>query len=371
MSLLQNNNLFSGIDAGNPLQTAAQSITDAMSGFGDQLVNPLKNISESISSGIALVGEKDTMLTKVLSTFKSTNIDKITSGVSDLVGGILNSPDLGSILSYEDGFKVDTDQLLRIASQGLGYSVYGVNDIKNQLGAEFLDELNTMTGGLASGLYFEDGTKLRINDGWEMGAIDVLTGFLGKNSTAFAKIQNLAGVNAILNTMLKEAARNGLYQSFDQFQDQYLFASDYLAAIINSLEYCIGKGDVKSINRIFEIISSDGLFVVKAKYPDLIERMLGNFTFSSETNQEDYEQLGLLLKRLCEMVGGTQWYSYQTQFGTAVNLATVAQISDDAKLLLSDFQEYVPFLCAAGIYQEIDAKEAFLSQFPNAIAFEN
>lgn len=371
MGLLQNNNLFSGVDLDNPLQAASKSISDAMSGFSDQLINPLKNISESVSSGVALVGEKDSMLTKALTTFKSINIEKIQSGVTDLVGGILNSPDLGSILSYEDGFKVDTDGLIRIASQGLGFNVNGISDIKNQLGQSFLDELNSMTGGLTSGLYFEDGTKLRISDGWEMGAIDTLTAFLGKSNPAFAKIQSLAGVNSILNTMLKQAAQNGLYQSFEDFSNQYLFTSDYVDAIINSLEYCIGKGDIQSINKIFEIITSDGLPVVRAKYPDLIERMLANFTFSSETNPEDYQELGMLLKNLCELVGGEHWYLYQTEFGMAVNLVTVASISDDAKLLLSDYPEYCPFLCASGIYQEVDAREHFLSQFPNAIAFEN
>ena len=371
MSLLQNNNLFKGVDLDNPLQSASKSISDAMSGFSDQLINPLKNISESVSSGVALIGEKDSMLTKALTTFKSINIEKIQSGVTDMIGGILNSPDLGSILTYEDGFKIDTDGLMRIASQGLGYNIGGIADIKSQLGQGFLDELNSMTGGLASGLYFDDGMKLRISDGWEMGAIDTLTAFLGKSSPAFAKIQNLAGVNSILNTMLKQAAQNGMYQTFDQFRDEYLFASDYVDAIINSLEYCIGKGDIQSINKIFEIITTDGLHVVRAKYPDLIERMLANFTFSSETNPEDYTTLGNLLKTLCELVGGTNWHLYQTEFGPAVNLITVSLISDDAKLLLSDYPEYCPFLCASGIYQETDAKEHFLSQFPNAIAFED
>lgn len=369
MSLLQTNNLFKDVDLDNPLQQASKSISDAMSGLGDQLINPMKNVSEAVSSGVALVGEKDSMLTKALTTFKSINIEKITSGATDLIGGILNNPELGNILSYEDGFKVDTDQLLRIASSGLGFSVYGIADIKSQLGGEFLNELNAMTGGLASGLYFDDGMKLRINDGWEMGAIDTLTGFLGKANPAFGAIQNLAGVNAILNTMVKQAVQNGMYQSFDTLGEQYLFRSDYIDAIINSLEYCIGKGDIQSINKIFEIIEKDGINVVKAKYPDLIERTLANFTFSSETNPEDYQQLSILLKKLCELVGGTNWYLYPTEFGNAVNLITVALISEDAKLLLSEFPEYCPFLCASGIYQEMDAKDQFLNQFPNAIAF--
>lgn len=371
MGLLPTSNLFSTVNVDNPINQLSKSISDSVSGLTDQLINPLKTVESSSTAGVALVSESDSQLTSALTTFKSINIDKIMQGASDLVGGILNNPQLGSVVSYQDGFKVDTSQLLRIASNGLGFNVGSMTDIKDLMGQEFLNELDSMTGGLSNGLFFSDGTKLTIADGWQMAMGESLISFIGRNNTAFSGILNIAGVNAVLNTMIRQAAQNAMYQSYETFADQYLFVSDYHDAIINSMEYCIARGDIQSINKMFEIIGQEGINKVRAQYPDLIERTLAGFYFTENTYEEDYPTLAALLDKLLIEVGGPGWFTLNTDFGLATNLAVVASISEDAKLLLSTYPKYMPLLCSAGIFQDEDARDVFQRQFPKSVRFEN
>lgn len=370
MTLLQKNNTFLGVDADNPINALSKSIGDSISGLTSQLSNPLKSVGEATNSGVALVSESDSKLTTALTTFKSINIDKIIQGASDLVGGILNNPQLGNVLSYEDGFKVNSSELLRIASQGLGFNVGSTSDIKQLMGDEFLKELDSMTGGLSNGMFFADGTKVGIRDGWEMSIGESLISFIGRENSAFAGIVNIAGVNAVLNTMIRQAAENSMYQSYDSFGEQYLFQSDYHDAIINSMEYCIARGDLQSINKMLEIIGTEGLNKVRAQYPDLIERTLSGFYFTGNTYPEDYPQLATLLNQLLITVGGSTWYQTSTEFGMVTNLATINTISTDAKLLLGTFPQYHPLLCASGIYGEQSAIDVFLKDFPKAVAWQ-
>lgn len=371
MGLLQKSNLLADIDMNNPIDQLSKSLNDTISGLNDQIINPLKSTFETASGGVALVSENDSMLTKALSTFKSINIEKISEGTSNLIGGILNNPDLGSIFTYEDGFKVNSEELMRIASQGLGFNIGGVADIKQQLGDSFVEELNSLTGGLTQGLFFADGTKLTIADGYERGMAEALIGFIGRNDSAFGQILNIAGVNSVLNVMIRQAAENAMYQSYDSFKGEYLRLEDYHSALINSMEYCIAQGDVRSLERMLEIIGEDGLNKVRAQYPDLIERTLGGFKFTNETYEEDYPKLRDLLEKLLITVGGNDWYRVATEFGMATNLAVVNNISDDAKLLLSDYDKYLPLLCSAGLFVDEDAVEVFLADFPNAVRFEH
>lgn len=372
MGLLKTTNTVAGSGDNNPFTQLSKSISDTITGLGSTAINPLKAVDASTTSGVALVSEGDSMLTKALTTYKSINIDKIISGASDLVGGILNNPDLGRIMTYEDGFKVDTSELLRIASQGLGFNVGSMTDIKGQMGQSFLDELDQMTGGLSNGLFFSNGDgKLVIADGWQMSVGESLIGFIGRNNEAFSGIVNIAGVNSVLNVMIRQAAQNAMYQSYESFGDQYLFESDYHNAIINSMEYCIGRGDIQSINKMFEIIGKDGIHKVRAQYPDLIERTLVGFYFTENTYEEDYAQLGVLLNNLLVTVGGDNWHLMQTEYGAVYNLAMVSSISENAALLLSAYPQYIPMLAASSMFGDENALDVFQVQFPKAVRIEN
>lgn len=371
MGLLQSNNVLADVDMNNPLDKLSKSIKDSVSGLSDQVINPLKSAFETSEGGVALVSESDSLLTKSLTTFKSLNIEKITQGMTNLIGGILNDPNLGNILSYEDGFSVNPSELMRIASQGLGFNVGSTGDLKNVLGDEFMKELDSMTGGMSNSLFFLDQDRLVVRDGYQKSIVESVIGFTARNNEAFAGIVNIAGVNSVLNVMINQAAQNGMYQSYESFGDQYLFQSDYTNALINSMDYCIARGDVKSLEKMLELIGQDGLNKVRAQYPDLIERTLTGFTFDRNTYEEDYPKLSVLLETLLTTVGGNDWYRTSSSYGMVTNLAVVNSISKDAKLLLSSYEKYRPLLCTSGIFRDENALDVFLRDFPKAVKFEH
>ncbi|UQT02694.1 hypothetical protein SUREIYA_00990 [Serratia phage vB_SmaM-Sureiya] len=369
-TLVQKASLFEGVDLGNKLQEASRSMSETVSGLTTQLINPFKSVTEATESGVALISEKQSQIASNISAYKSQALTGINNAIKGLTGGLLNIGDIGSIVTYQDGFKVNTDELLRLGSKGLGFNVNSMRDLKQQIGDGFINELDKMTGGLASGLFFADGTKLHIADGWKMNMGMSLIDFLGKDDPdGFGTIVNVAAMNSILNTMLDQTVGYGMWQGYGNYGNMYLFQSDYHDQLIDSLGLAIGRGDCKSIQAIFDIIKQEGINKVKAKYPDLIEQMLSNFTFSSDEDAADYEPIKKLLLEVIETVGGKNWYQYPTSFGPATNLGMVNFISDDAKLLLSEENNLIPLLCSSGIFIDQAAPDVFMQDFPKAVEF--
>lgn len=370
MSLLQKDGIFSGVNLVNQLQQTTKTMGESVSNLKDQLVNPLKAVSESVKSGVALVTEADTALINNLNSYRSTAIEGIDTALKNLTGGLLNTSNVSSILSYSDGFKVNTDELLKIASNGLGFNVGSVGNLKSQLGDAFISELESMTGGLSKGLVYNDGTKLGISSNWKLSTGTALIDFLTKNTDGkFGTVVNLAGVNSILNTMLKETVKNGLYDGLSTYSTQYIYTSDYHDALINSITIAVSAGDIKTINKILDIINSEGVATVNYKYPELIENVLRNFSFSDDVTTTDYPELRAVLLKVISLVGGDNWYKTLTSFGYATNLALVNQISDDTKTLLQDTDEFIPLLCCSGIFTDESATEIFPKDFTKAVVF--
>lgn len=369
-TLIQKASLFEGVDLGNKLQQASRSMGETVSGLTTQLVNPFKSVTDATQSGVALISEKQSQIASNISAYKSMALTGINDTLKNLSGGLLNLGNIGSIVTYQDGFKVNTDELLRIGSQGLGFNINSMRDLKQQIGDGFVNELDKMTGGLASGLFYADGTKLQIADGWKMNMGMSIVDFLGKDDPdGFGSIVNVAAMNSILNTMLDKTIGYGMWQGYGNYESMYLFRSDYHDQLIDSLGLAIGRGDCKSIQVIFDIIKSEGVNKVKAKYPELIEQMLSNFQFSSEQDASEYESIKVLLLQVIETVGGTDWYTYPTSFGPAINLGMVNYISDDAKLLLSEEEKLIPLLCASGIFIDQTAPDVFVQDFPKSVTF--
>lgn len=368
MTLLQNSSIFDGVNLGNTLQQASRSIGEVVSGLSNQLINPFKVASDSVSAGVALVSEADTQLMSNLNTYKSSALQGITETIKNLTGGILNNPDLGRIISYRDGFKVNTDELMRVATKGLGFNINSIQGLKQQLGDAFIDELDSMTGGLSRGLFYADGTRVGVSDDWQYTMGMSLLDFMGKEDDTMGNIVNLAGVNAILNTMVRETVGQGMWGGYDSYRSQYMFQDDYYNALINSMDLAIGRGDVKSIQTILDIIEKEGINKVRAKYPDLIERMLSGFYFSDLTTPADYPELRTLLLDVCVKFGGVDWYKTSSWWGVSTNMALVNYISPDAKLLLEEVEDLIPLIVSAGIFTDYPARDVYLADFPKAVS---
>lgn len=369
-TLLQKNNMFEGVDLNNTLQKASRSMNETVSGLTTQLINPFKTVTESVNSGVALISEKQSAIVSNISNYKSSVLTGISNSLKNITGGLLNIGDIGSILTYQDGFKVDTDALLRIGSKGLGFNINSMKDLKQQIGDGFIDELNKMSGGLAGGLIFADGTKLSINPGWKMETGMSIIDFLGKDDPdGFGSVVNLAAVNSVLNVMLDKTVQNGIWQGYGNYKDMYVFESDYHDQLIDSANNAINIGDLQSIKTILDLIGTEGVNKVKFKYPELTEQLLSNFTFSPDQNPPDYKTIKALMLQVIKSVAGNDWYKYPTSMGMAINVGMVNSISSDAKTLLSDEAELAPLLCSSGIFIDQPANTVFVQDFPKAVVF--
>ena len=369
MTLLQKSNIFEGVDLGNTIKQASRSMNETVSGLTTQLVNPFKSITESVRGGIATISEAQSVLSSNLNAYKSSAIDGINVGLKNLTGGVFNLGDLASIVTYQDGFKLDPDALLRLGGKGLGFNLSSISGLKDELSSTFMNELSSMTGGLSDGLIYFDGTKLRISDDWKYDMGMSIIDFIGKDNDEFGSIVNVAAMNSILNTMLNQTVRYGILDGYNTFGDQYIYQSDYHDALISAVSIAVANGDAESVKKILEIIQTEGANKVHAKYPDLIEQMLGNFRFQDSEDSSDYPRIRSSILEVCTKLKGPNWYKTYTQLGFVVNVALVNQISDDAKTVLMEVDELVPLLCSAGIFGDMSAVEIFQQDFPKAVRF--
>lgn len=372
MTLLQNTSIFDGVNINNSLQKASQSMGETVSNLTDQVVNPFKSISSGIQAGVAKVSETQAVITSTLTTYKSSAIDGINNALKNITGGKYNLSDVTSLVTYQDGFKLDTNQLLSLAGRGLGFNINSMTDLKNQIGDGFINELNSMTGGLARGLVIADTSgnfvKLHIADDWKYSAGSQLIDFLAKDGdSGFGTVVNVAAINSVLNTMLNQAVQNSLTQGYQRFENMYVYQSDYHDALINNSNVSAGRGDLDSLATIIDIVGDEGAAKVAALYPNTIEQTLTNYAFTLDDDPSDYPRLTANLLKVCTSLGGADWYKYPTQFGMVTNVGLVNNISQDAKILLESADDLIPLLCSSGLFVDQSATDLFLSDFPTAV----
>lgn len=372
MTLLQNSSIFDGVNINNSLQKASQSMGETVSNLTTQTVNPFKSISAGVQAGVATISQTQSVISSNISAYKSSAIDGINNALKNITGGKYNLSDVGSLVTYQDGFKLNTDQLLSLAGKGIGFNINSMTDLKNQIGDGFINELNSMTGGIARGLVISDTSgnfvKLHIADDWKYTAGSQLIDFLAKDdSSGFGTVVNVAAINSVLNTMLNQAVQNSLTQGYQSFSNMYVYQSDYQDALINNTTVSAQAGDLDSLSTIIDIIGTEGAAKVAALYPNTIEQTLSNYSFTLDNDPSDYPQLTIDLLKVCTSLGGADWYKYPTQFGMVTNVGLVNSISADAKVLLEGTEELIPLLCSSGIFVDQPATDLFLSDFPTAV----
>lgn len=372
MSLLQPSSIFDSVDIKNPLQKANQSISQTVGNLTTQTVNPFKAITSGIQEGVATVSEATSVVSKNLSAYKSSAIDGINNALKNITGGKYTLGDLGSLVTYRDGFKLNTDQLLSLAGKGIGFNVSSMQDLKNQIGNGFINELNSMTGGIASGLVIADTdgsfVKLRIADDWKYSMGSSLINFLGSDDPdGFGSVVNVAAINSVLNTLLNQSIQQGLTRSLDNFSGMYPYQSDYHDTLIDYSNVPAQRGDLDMLTGMIDQVGQTGADKMSSLYPNNLQDLLSSFYFTSDIDPSDYPKLTTDLLKVCTSLKGADWYKYPTQFGQAINVGLVNNISPDAKVLLESQQDLIPLLCSSGIFAEQPATELFLSDFPNAI----
>lgn len=372
-----------GFDISNNLKTKTQDINNSVSGFTRQAVNPIKSTLSDVKSGIALIKETDKKFVDKLYAYKSSTIDNINSYISSLTGGTLSLSDFGDVISVQDGFKVNQDALTRIAGKTMGFNINSITDAKNQLGNEFLNELNGLTVGLSGGIYQNSNGKITLNNNWDRNIGDTVFSFLGLSSSTFDTIRNFAAANSVLNVMVKHTAEIGYADGFKYYKDQYLYESDYEAALIASIRTLIDNGDVNSLYEVTGLISDRGKRVVNAKYPTFAQTLFSEFTFPYKTTSDKYAGLGEKMIGSIERIGRENWLTLPTFYGQAIDISLGANLSIDTQTALRYYidvlsqkeetkpkaNQLVSLLVSANFESIHPARDVFLRQFPNAVTF--
>jgi len=359
---------FENMNMADNLAQRQKAISESVSGFSNQMVNPIKSTVSEIKAGVAIIKDTDKAISQKLYNYKSEAIDSINDYLNALTGGKINFNDFGNVLSYKDGFKVDSDELLKIAGKSLGFNINNITDMKKQLGQSFINELNDMTLGLSDGLFQVgyDG-EFKIAGDWDKTTGQLVFDFLERGSDTFGAINNFAATNAILNTMVYKNAEIGYSNGFYSFGEMYLYRDDYYGALINSIEILINNGDIDSLNEVLKILDTESRYKVRSKYPNFTETVLINFRFPNNVLEEEYDIYLEKLLKIIEEVDGKDWNLTNTFMGDILNVGLVSKISEDSYTLLQRKEELIPFLCCSGIYEEYPANLRFRRDFPDSV----
>lgn len=359
--------VFDGYDISGILKERTKVISESVSGFTNQTVNPIKSTIADLKSGIALIKDTDQKLMNQLFSYKSSVIETINDYMGSLTGGKISLADFGSVISYRDGFKVDSDALVRMAGKTLGFNIGSISSIGNDLSREFLNELNSMTLGLSNGLFQVDGGRVTIAGDWDRNIGNSVFDFLSSGSSSFRTVNNFAASNAILNTMVRQNATIGFVEGYGAFKDMYLYESDYHDALVSNIPLLLQRGDVNSLKEILNIISETSLYTVKSRYDNFSELVLSNFNLPEGTLPENYDDYKNTLLEIIKKVNGENWNKSYTFMGWVLNMAMVTNISEDSKTVLMREDSLVPFLCTANMFNKESALDTFKADFPDTV----
>lgn len=394
-SLVQSKGWLDGLDISSSLREKTQSIGQSVSHLTNQTINPIKSTVSDIQSGIALIKDTDRQFLNQLHTYRSETINTINDYLSSLTGGHFNFDDFGSVVSYKDGFKVNSSELTRLASNAIGFNISSIDTIKNDLSNEFLSELNEMSLGLSNGLFQNENGKITISGDWDKQIGDSVFAFLTNSSSDFHTVRNFAAANAVLNVMVYKNADIGFVEGFAAFKDLYLYESDYHAALINCIETLLRKGDINSLDEVLKILDQESIMSVNVIYPKFAETVLSTFSLPETALIEEQTTYGEKLITIIEKVNGDSWMMSKTFYGSILNIGLVTKVSDDSKTVVEAYTQtllktadqvessstsqatqlrakantLLVLMNAAGLIAIQDARTLFTTDFPNAVTF--
>lgn len=393
---IQNKGWTDGFDISDSLKQQTKSINQSVSNFTKQTVNPIKSTVTDIKSGIALIKEKDREFLSKIYSYKSETIETINNYLSNLTGGRLNFSDFGKVITYKDGFNVNKDELMNMASKSLGFNIKNLPHEADNLAGEFLTELNSMTLGLSQGLVNFDGTRITIAGDWDRKLGENVFAFLTDSSNEVRTIRNFAASNAVLNVMLHKNAQIGYVQGYKGFADKYLYESDYHAALISSIAILLNKGDVNSLKEVIDILGKVSVFNVRATYPKFAETVFTNFNLPDDAYAEDYAGYGEKLVYIVETTCGDNWMLSTTFIGDVLNIGLVSSASASTKIVIEAYSQalltqateiessnasqatalreraskLIVLIATTGIINVESAATSFKRDFPNSVVFE-
>lgn len=382
-SLVQSRGWLDGLDISSSLREKTQAIGQSVTHLTNQTINPIKSTISDVQSGIALIKDTDRQFLNQLHAYRSETINTINDYLSNLTGGRFNFNDFGNIISYKDGFKVNSSELTRLASQAIGFNISSIDTIKNDLSNEFLSELNEMSLGLSNGLFQNENGKITISGDWDKQVGDSVFAFLTNSSDTFHTVRNFAAANAVLNVMVYKNADIGFVEGFSAFKDLYLYESDYHAALINCITTLLRKGDVNSLDEVLKILNQESIMSVTVIYPQFAETVFSTFSLPETAIIEEHATYGEKLVRIVEKVNGENWMVSKTFYGAVLNIGIVSRLSDDSRTVINAYVQtllksnpastkaktLIVLLAAGGMFTIQDSRTRFTTDFPHAVTF--
>lgn len=356
--------VFDDLNLGSGISDFKKSTTDLMSDVGNSVLTPISSITAKAKEGIALVKSTDTKLQSVISNYRSSAIEQLNGIVGALSGGLLNADDITAAVRVgPDGVTFSSDDLLRTVSSKIGLDVTSTDAFTRQFTDTLDYEFNRISGGYGN-LLSSDGGVFRVNRNWRD---DVGNNTLNTimRYTSAKDIVDESVTNSFYNSLMISAADFGMADSYESIMDQYTTPEAAQDGIVEAVGKMLDNGDLESLDTIITLIDQGNKNAINAKYPNLLETLLSQYTFGPNVYPEDYPELRIKFNRIITELVGPKWHLRETSFGTAYNLAVVNLISPDMTILLQEMDEYIPLICSAGVYRDEPALDVFRQNFPD------
>lgn len=355
--------MFDNLNLGDDLTKFKKSTSDLMSDVKGSVLTPMNSITSKAKEGIALIKSTDTKLQSVISSYRSTAIEQLNGIVGALSGGLLNADDITAAVRVgPDGVTFSSDDLLRTVSSKIGIDVTSTDAFTRQFTDTLDMEFNRISGGYGD-LLNSSGGAFRVNRNWrnETGS-STLDTFM--RYTDAKDIIDESVTNSFYNSLMLSAADFGMADSYEDIMAKYTTPEAAQDGVVESVGRMLDNGDLVSLDSIIKLLDQSNLNAINARYPDFLEKLLSQYRFGPDVYPGDYPELRGMFNNITKSIAGPNWYKRTTQFGEAFNLGMVNFISDDMIILLQEMDEYIPMICAQGIYNDQPAMDVFYQNFP-------
>lgn len=357
-------NIFDGVDLKGSMSSVAKSTTETMANLKDQTLKPISAVSGGIKDGAALVSQKQTEVLDKITSFKSTMMSTIDSTIGALSGGILNIDSIQQVITYDNGFKINKDILARKVSDNIGIDIANIPNLPAQFADNMLAEFNRATDYKLNSYIDKSGIRMKMGNWRGLGG-DSLLSYLRRTTDDLDGAIDLASKNALLITLLYQAAGLGMVASYKTLYNQFTYPeTDGQDALVGIIDTVLIAGDLDSIAEIFSLMNYRGLRAVQAQYPTFVEELLTNYHLADDQSFENYAALRDQFLYIFTTLKGENWYQIYTSFGWLPNIAISSNMSDDAFNILSEVEHLIPILAAKDVFSDGTAVTTFKTHFP-------
>ncbi len=358
--------IFKDIDLTSPIEQMSKEIGQQVAGIKDQTLSVVNTGASKLKEGVALINEADTQFFNAINNFKSETLGKLNSLLSTLTGGMLNINDFTDLISLVDGFKLDASALLNKLSGLVGFDIGNIPGFANNFLNKLMSQLNQVSGGYLGSIRGKDGVILQMTRTFNNGVTQTLTETLAKLGLGnYSDYYSVAVKNSLYNTLMDETIKAGMVDAYVPLYQKYDDRNDADLAIIGGLGNALSNGDVVSVRKLTATVQDMSIQVIAATYPNGAETLLENFKIQPGATARDYPEIAKNLLEACIAIGGENWWKvYTTNWGWVPNLLMGSKLTPDVIKVMMDNQDLFPLMAVRNRYDEHDAIDQFIIDFP-------